>query len=96
LKIKKKLAALIAGNSSNFEETQGLCSRILLKLGLKEIKYKESENRIFFKKRSAEIFVENKKVGIIGVLDPKILEIFKVPFVCTSFELNVESLASLI
>jgi phenylalanyl-tRNA synthetase beta chain len=46
----------------------------------------------FFKSRQANVFLKGKKIGIIGILHPKVLENYKINFPVAVVELYIESL----
>lgn len=107
-KNRRHLAFAYANNHSGFEIVQGVLDHLFeSKLGLtfqinnKEITegytIKPSVDNRFFPDRQAEVFVLGQKIGIFGVLNPKINTVFgKLPFPITICEIDIEHVFELI
>jgi phenylalanyl-tRNA synthetase beta chain len=52
-----------------------------------ECKTKTSTNPIFTKGKSADVFVGDKKIGIIGEIDSQVIENFKIRVPVCGFEI---------
>lgn len=44
----------------------------------------------FFPGRSADIYLNDKKVGVMGVIHPDVLGHYHIPFACAALEINIE------
>jgi phenylalanyl-tRNA synthetase beta chain len=58
----------------------------------KKYKIKQSSNQTFIENRRADIIVDNKKIGFIGEVHPKVLNNWKIEKPVVAFELDVEKL----
>lgn len=93
---KRMIAGVYCNTSSSFETIHGLVDRIMLLLRIKSVKQdkdgyeiKPSEDRAFLDKRGVDIFVGGKKIGVMGVLHPKVHKRFEIPHPCTAFEIEL-------
>lgn len=93
---KRLLAGVYCSTVSSFETIHGLVDRIMLLLRIKTTKQdkngyeiRPSEDPAFFPGRRVDIFVANKKVGVMGVLHPEVNNSFDIPHPCTAFELEL-------
>ena len=82
---RRKLCFAYTNTSSAMEIIQGMVDLLMKKIGLcfnsdnveKKYTIKKSENKIFFEDRQAEIFIlDNIKIGIYGIIHPKVLKNF--------------------
>lgn len=89
----RKLACLMVNNSSQIEEIQGPLTLLLNKCGIHNFEYvrKDNEER-YLKNQSAIIMIDGEEFGSIGVINPDVLRVFKLPYPGSSFELNLEML----
>ena len=88
---KEKLAAaIVPGNFTELKQTLEYLSRMLGK----EISLKETEDvpAHFIDGRIADITLDNKKIGQIGEVHPKILKKWKIKMPVALFELDLESI----
>ncbi|KAF9762595.1 putative phenylalanine--tRNA ligase beta subunit [Nosema granulosis] len=92
----RMLSCLLVSNASQLEEVQGPLTLLLNKCGIHNFEYirKDYENR-YLKNQSASIVISGEEVGSVGVVDPKVLKIFKLPYPGSAFELNLEKLFNL-
>lgn len=91
---KRNICAMYCGHTSGFEIVHGLLDTIMIALNVswkKGYELKESEDSSYFKGRRADIFVEGKKIGVIGSLHPEVLKKFEVPYPAAALELCLES-----
>jgi phenylalanyl-tRNA synthetase beta chain len=86
---KEKLAAaLTPGNFTEARQVLEYLFRMLnLKVNLKEPKSTQSH---FVEGRVAEILLDNKSIGEIGEIHPKILKVWKLKMPVSLFEINLE------
>jgi len=99
---KRHLCAIHCGHSSGFEVIHGLLDQVML---LNRITWREegkkiqgnyyylmpSDNPTFFPGRRADVIVNEKKIGVIGVLHPDVLTNYGIPFPCAALEISIES-----
>ncbi|KAJ3004827.1 hypothetical protein HKX48_001031 [Thoreauomyces humboldtii] len=96
---QRNLCAIYSSTTSGFETVHGLLDRLMMKLGVSLVPQgddtgyyiKESDNATFFEGRRADIFYQNKFVGVFGILHPDVLGKFEIGFPCTAIEVNVEA-----
>ena len=103
---RRKLCFAYANTSSAMEVIQGMVDLLMKKIGLvfnyKENKdkmytIKKSENIIFFKDRQAEIYIlDDIKVGIYGIIHPKVLKNFGIKNPVTLCEIDLQLIMDLI
>jgi len=87
----QKLACAIIHANANFTEIKAILDALFLNLGLK-YGIRESKHDSFIDGRNGKIIVENKEVGIIGEIHPKILEAWKLENPLSAFEINLEQI----
>ena len=90
-KTKLSLATMIANSKVSFSEMSsvllGLCNTLGWRVSLEEKEYP-----FYIKKRSAKIIINDKEVGHIGELSPKVLKAFEYYMPVCSFEIDVEKI----
>ena len=94
----RMLGALYASNStSGFEHIHGLLDRAMITLDIPFAKgyyLKENEDPSFFQGRRADVMLKTKdgelKIGVIGVLHPKVIANYNLAIPCSAFCINVE------
>ncbi|MCH4814304.1 MAG: phenylalanine--tRNA ligase subunit beta [Saccharolobus sp.] len=87
----KRAAYAIMNNKVSYEEIQAPIHYILKSLGL-EVNYKEENNNIFIEGRSASIFYENEKMGVIGEVNPDVLIRFGIEYPAVIAELYISEI----
>jgi len=99
-----RVAAVISykkqtGNYEEFYEIKGLLESFLLKMGFDDFSFKDVENKkeaqFWHLGRSAEIFLEGKKAGIMGELSHFVLEKTNIKSRVAAFELDFDLIVSL-
>jgi len=50
-----------------------------------------SEDPTFFPGRRADVIVDGKKVGVLGILHPNVLAAYHIPFPCSALEICIEA-----
>ena len=103
---RRKLCFSYTNNISSMETIQGMVDLLMKKIGLvfkeeKDIKkryvIKPSNNTIFFEDRQAEIFIQdNIKIGIYGIIHPKILKNFNIKNPVTLCDIDLQTIFDLI
>ena len=102
---RRKLCFAYTNTVSAMEIVQGMVDLLMKKIGLgfnsknMEKKYyiKKSENKIFFEDRQAEIYILNDiKVGIYGIVHPKVIKNFGIKNPVTLCEIDLQLIMDLI
>lgn len=81
--------------SSAFEIIQGVLDLLMTKIGAKfgtDYYLQESEDPMYFPKRGANIMLNKKNIGSIGVVHPEVLEKYDLKYPVTCFEARLEDL----
>lgn len=90
---RNKLTVTLCYNKVSFTEIQKMLDATLRNIGAKDIKIKSKEFNWFVKGRSAEVIFKinnTEKTGIIGELNPQILENFNLEMPVALFEIEVD------
>ena len=102
---RRRLCFAYTNTTSAMEIVQGMVDLLMKKIGLifncdnKEKNYtiKKSNNEIFFNDRQAEIFIlDDFKVGIYGIIHPKVIKNFGIKNPVTLCEIDLQSIMDLI
>ncbi len=102
---RRKLCFAYTNTSSAMEIIQGMVDLLMKKIGLcfnsdnveKKYTIKKSENKIFFEDRQAEIFIlDNIKIGIYGIIHPKVLKNFGIKNPVTLCDIDLQLIMDLI
>ena len=102
---KRKLCFAYSNNTSGLEIIQGMVDKLMKKIDLsfneKNVKktyvIKPSNNKIFFEDRQAEIFIlDGKKIGIYGIVHPKVLKNFGIKTPVSLCEIDIQDIMDLI
>jgi phenylalanyl-tRNA synthetase beta chain len=82
-------------SSSAFEIVQGVLDLVMTKIGAKfgaDYYLQESSDPLYFPKRGANIVLNKKVIGSIGVVHPEVLEKYEIKYPVTCFETRLEDL----
>jgi phenylalanyl-tRNA synthetase beta chain len=90
------LAALIASSDANFSKLYGFLSTLLSSFNIKDYKLVSCDYPFCIPGRSAETLINKEKIGIIGEINPKVLENWDIKYPCVCFELNLDKLLEII
>lgn len=91
---KESLAVALCNNDTDFTAIKQVADAIIRVLGLRA-EFSNVEHPSFISGRSAEIYVEGKKIGIIGEIGPEVLANFDLETPVTCLELDVSELLRL-
>ncbi len=83
-----RASALIAHSDANFSEIHSVLQALMYYMGA-IYKLEETENNSFISGRCGKIIVNNKEIGIIGEIHPKVLENWGITMPCSAFELLI-------
>lgn len=103
---ERRACAVIASNRSMLEEIQGPLSLVLEKCGLRSFRYVSLETCVssysskeykaisstYLENQSAFVKVDGEVVGTIGVLHPRVCQMFGIPYAASSFEISIDAL----
>ena len=90
---ERHLLAMIADSSSSgLEIIRGLLDRLITVLDIQtsQIQIRNSKDGAFFEGRQAQVFFNEKLIGIFGIVHPECLSKFDIPFAVSALELNIE------
>jgi len=87
----RRLACLIIYSSSNFSEIKATLDSLFLNLGI-DYKLEDASHGSFIDGRVGKILVGNKEVGIIGEINPAVIQEWKLGNPIAGFEINLNVL----
>ena len=103
---RRKLCFAYTNTISSMEIVQGMVDLLMKKIGLvfkeendvkKRYVIKPSNDPTFFEDRQAEIFIQdNIKVGIYGIIHPKVLKNFNIKNPVTLCDIDLQTIMDLI
>ena len=103
---RRKLCFAYTNTSSAMQIIQGMIDLLMKKIGLiynyqenvnKKYIIKKSYNPLFFEDRQAEIFIQdNIKIGIYGIIHPKVLKNFGIKNPVTLCEIDLQRIMDMI
>jgi phenylalanyl-tRNA synthetase beta chain len=88
------LGALIAHPTANFSEMHSSLDILLYYLGL-EYKLDPAEHPLFLQGRCGKVLCSGTELGLIGELDPSVLEVKQITMPCAAFEINLDAILKL-
>ena len=89
---KLSFACVSAHQDTNFSEIKSILQAVL-KMGFNlEIETKTSSHETFQKGRTASVFVNGKKIGIVGEINSKTIENYKIRVPVVGFEITLSGL----
>ena len=88
---KRRLAVALTGAQVGYEDASSILSAFLSGLG-HNLVLKKTTHTSFIPGRVAEIFVENKSIGVIGEIFPGVLNSWNLEKPVVGFEIEVEAL----
>jgi phenylalanyl-tRNA synthetase beta chain len=87
----RQLCMSIMDSKVEYHEIQSYVDSLLNDIGF-TVKYVPYDDEIFIHGRAAKIIIENKEVGVIGEINPKILENLKISYPIGIGEINVDKI----
>ncbi|EFA77250.1 phenylalanine-tRNA ligase [Heterostelium album PN500] len=101
---KRMLGAIYCNHSARIEVVHGILDKLMLSLNIKHIsdktasaygkKYqlKPNNDKLFMTGMGADILVDDKKIGVLGVVHPTVLKNYGISYPCSllEFEVNME------
>jgi len=92
---QRRLALAIMNSKVSYEELQAEVHEILRNLGL-EPYYIKDKNKTFIEGRTARIVVNNSVVGIIGEVNPQVLESYEIGYPVVLCEIYLDKVLEII
>jgi len=92
---QEHLAVVLCHENADFTEIKQILDALINSLGI-HAKIKESQHPSFIPGRVGDIFVKEKKIGIIGSLSPQVITNWSLTVPVVGLELNLEELFSLL
>jgi phenylalanyl-tRNA synthetase beta chain len=86
-----KIACCISDTKIGYESISSVLDAFLSSVGI-NYKLKATEHPSFIEGRVAEILINEKSIGIIGEINPLVLNNFKIEMPVVAFEIDVESI----
>ena len=86
-----RLAAVIYDANAGFTEAKSTLESFMMNLGL-EWQMKEAEHASFIRGRAGKIIAKGREIGILGEINPKVLEIWKLENPVAAFEFDIEEI----
>jgi len=87
----KKLACTLTHSKASFAESKSILDSLLSNIGIR-YEVEETKHSSFMNGRVGRISVEGRELGIIGEINPKVLESWKIENPTAAFELDADSL----
>jgi len=87
----RKLACMIIHPNSNFSEIKATLDSLFLNLGI-EYRLDETDHESFIDGRVAKVLIGNREVGIVGEIDPAVIQEWKLGNPIAGFEINLHIL----
>jgi len=91
----RKLAFAMSNTSVGYEDVSSMLDALLSNLGLEYI-LKPSDHPSFIKNRTAAVFAEEKKIGIIGEIHPVVLNKWNLEKPVVGFELDLQEIFNIL
>lgn len=98
---ERRLCVVNCNKTPGFEIIHGLLDKVMTSLNVSpttdRIKdpsdgyhIQKGNDTVFFPGRAAEVVYKGKKIGVMGVLHPEVLEKFEITHPCAALEINIE------
>jgi phenylalanyl-tRNA synthetase beta chain len=89
-----RLAAINYDANASFTEAKATIEAFMMNFGL-EWQLKEVEHPSFIEGRAGKIMAKEKEVGILGEINPRVLEAWKLENPTAAFELDIEKMVKI-
>jgi phenylalanyl-tRNA synthetase beta chain len=84
------VAGVSAHTTANFTEMKSCVEALLANLGLKDWAIKETRHPSFLQGRVAAIYVNGRKIGVVGEIHPEVLNNFELENPTSAFEIDLQ------
>jgi phenylalanyl-tRNA synthetase beta chain len=88
------LAAVSSHSTANFTEVKSLCEALLANFGFKKWQIKAAKHPSFLEGRTASVYINGKRLGILGEIHPQVLNNFELENPTVAFEIDLEPLVN--
>jgi len=86
------VAAVSSHSTANFTEVKSFAEALLANIGLKNWQIKEAKHPSFLEGRTAVVYINRKRLGILGEIHPEVLNNFELENPTVAFEMDLEPL----
>ncbi len=86
------MAAVSSHSTANFTEVKSFVEALLANSGMKKWQIKEAKNPSFLEGRTAAVYINSKRLGILGEIHPEVLNNFELENPTVAFEIDLEPL----
>jgi phenylalanyl-tRNA synthetase beta chain len=86
------LAAVSSHPTANFTEIKSILESLLMNLGFKDWKVKETSNSSFIRGRAAVVSLGSISLGIVGEIHPEVLNNFELENPTGAFEIDLQEI----
>ena len=90
---QRRLAMLYCDVTASFEKLHGVVDTLMLKLGVSDERYyldPSCDDEALFPGMRANVIVDEKSIGVVGILHPQVVSNFNIGFPATVCEINIE------
>lgn len=96
---RRKLSGVVVREGAKidlFYEVKGILENLLRELGVTNFKFQKSESQYFDQTAQSEIQVQDKSIGIFGLIDSHLSSNFQIKSKISAFDLDFNTLLSLV
>ncbi len=86
------IAAVSSHSTANFTEMKSFAEALLVNFGLKNWQIKKAKHPSFLEGRTAAVYFNGKRLGILGEVHPEVLNNFELENPTGAFEIDLENL----
>lgn len=87
-----KLACVSTHANANFTEIKSDLEALLLNLGFQNTEMKEARHASFIEGRTATVYVDRKRIGVLGEIHPQVLNNWNLKNPAAAFEININEI----
>lgn len=86
------IAAVTCHSTANYTEAKAYCEALLANLSVGEWHIREAKHPSFLSGRTSAIIYRNRQIGILGEINPQVLNNFQIENPAAAFEIDLEPL----
>lgn len=86
------VAAVTCHSTANYTEAKAYCEALLANLSLEDWQIRETKHPSFLSGRTSMIIYRNRSIGILGEINPQVLNNFQIENPAAAFEIDLEPL----
>jgi len=86
------IAAVSSHSTANFTEVRSFVEALLANFGLRNWQIKEAKHPTFLEGRTAAVYINDRRLGILGEVHPEVLNNFELENPTAAFEIDLEPL----